>query len=69
MSEKWPAEKTVALHRLISQQHTDLDIAIALGVSLRAVIGKRQREGLSVNRRRAGGVLIGRTLPVMGDAE
>jgi hypothetical protein len=61
----WSDEQTATLRRLVFQGRTDIEIAAALGATLRAVIGKRQREGLSVNRRRQGGVLIARTLPTM----
>jgi hypothetical protein len=41
----WPEARTERLRRLVRAGVSDPDIAAALGISLRAVIGKRQRLG------------------------
>jgi hypothetical protein len=46
----WPAERTAALQRLVRQGLNDREIAERLGVSWRAVNGKRQRLLLPVGR-------------------
>jgi hypothetical protein len=48
----WPAERTAMLRRLLRQGLTDPEIAEALGITVRAVLGKRQRLALPVNPRR-----------------
>jgi hypothetical protein len=42
----WPAERTAALRKLLRQGLNDREIAERLGVTSRAVNGKRQRLGL-----------------------
>ena len=61
--DAWSDERTAALRRLLREGLTDPDIADRLGVTLRAVIGKRHRLKLDANPRRKAGVLIARTLP------
>jgi hypothetical protein len=52
MNASWPAERTAALRKLVRQGLNDREIAERLGVSWRAVNGKRQRLGLAVGRSR-----------------
>jgi hypothetical protein len=52
MNATWPAERTRALRKLVRQGLKDIEIAELLGVTSRAVNGKRQRLGLAVGRSR-----------------
>jgi hypothetical protein len=45
----WPSERTASLRRLIREGLTDREIAARLDLSLRAVVGKRQRLHLAAN--------------------
>jgi hypothetical protein len=66
----WPAERTAMLRRLLRQGLTDPEIAEALGVTVRAVLGKRQRLALPVNPRRRGRPpLVAITLPALEEQE
>jgi hypothetical protein len=42
----WPDERIERLRRLLREGLSDPDIAERMGISLRAVIGKRQRLGV-----------------------
>lgn len=42
----WTEANTLRLRRMVSAGRTDREIALAIGVSLGAVIGKRQRMGI-----------------------
>jgi hypothetical protein len=50
MTAKWSDERTRALRKLVRQGLNDREIAERLGVTSRAVNGKRQRLGLVVGR-------------------
>jgi hypothetical protein len=65
----WSDERTASLRRLVREGLTDPEIADRLGVTVRAVIGKRHRLALKANPRRRGGVLVARTLPMMDEGE
>jgi hypothetical protein len=65
----WPADRTAMLRRLLRQGLTDPEIAEALGVTVRAVLGKRRRLALPVNPRRPRRVPVAIVLPALEEQE
>lgn len=54
MALAWSDQRMLALRRLFSEGRSDKEIGAALGVSTRAVIGKRYRLELLRNGRKGG---------------
>jgi DNA-binding CsgD family transcriptional regulator len=50
MAARWPVARTAELRRLIAEGKDDKAIGVALGISARAVNGKRYRLDLVRNR-------------------
>lgn len=46
LNTPWPEERTKRLRRMFAAGQSDKEISLALGVSIRAVLGKRRRLGL-----------------------